>query len=414
MLVASTGMHEANAATTKKPAATTITKAKAQTRVRGTIPAGRAPIKSTRKRPLIARILAPSEGHLAGLHRGDDPLDLRSSVALVVDQDTNEVLFEKNQHAVLPIASVTKLMTALVTVEANLPLAEELQVSQDEMVRAGIRSNLRPGFEMTRGTALHLALMSSENRAAQLLGRTYPGGLSRFVEAMNAKARLLGMDDSHFADPTGLSAENRSSASDLVRLVKAAYEHDVIRQYSVSGELALAVGKRTVNYRNTNRLTDNPDWDIGLQKTGYISAAGRCLVMQAVIEGKRVVMVLLDSVGKYSRLGDAERIRDFLESPSLSKASRPASAPSSSRRDDVRATAGHRLVYVRVASLGGLTKPSPAEILPAVCSSSAIQSSCIRSAGADTDNPATTRPESSRMPAAMHRTPTSSSSLSRA
>jgi D-alanyl-D-alanine endopeptidase (penicillin-binding protein 7) len=332
MLAASAGMHEVNAATVKSPAAKTITKAKAETRVRGTIPAGRAPIKSTRKRPLIARILTPSEGHLAGLHRGDDPLDLRSSVALVVDQDTNEVLFEKNKHAVLPIASVTKLMTALVTVDANLPLAEELQMSQDEMVQAGIRSNLRPGFEMTRGTALHLALMSSENRAAQLLGRTYPGGVSRFVEAMNAKARLLGMDDSHFADPTGLSAENRSSASDLVRLVKAAYEHDVIRQYSVSGELALAVGKRTVNYRNTNRLTDNPDWEIGLQKTGYISAAGRCLVMQAVIEGKRVVMVLLDSVGKYSRLGDAERIRDFLESPGLSKASTPAAAANPSRR----------------------------------------------------------------------------------
>ncbi len=332
MLVASAGMHEANAAPANSPAAKTITKAKAQTRVRGTIPAGRAPIKSTRKRPLIARIFAPSEGHLAGLHRGDDPLDLRSSVALVVDQDTNEVLFEKNKHAVLPIASVTKLMTALVTVDANLPLTEELQVSQDEMVRAGIRSNLRPGFEMTRGTALHLALMSSENRAAQLLGRTYPGGLSRFVEAMNAKARLLGMNDSHFADPTGLSAENRSSANDLVRLVKAAYEHDVIRQYSVSGELALAVGKRTVNYRNTNRLTDNPEWEIGLQKTGYISAAGRCLVMQAVIEGKRVVMVLLDSVGKYSRLGDAERIRDFLESPAPSKVSTPAAAASPSRR----------------------------------------------------------------------------------
>ena len=332
MLAASAGMHEANAAPAKSPAAKTITKAKAQTRVRGTVPAGRAPIKSTRKRPLIARILAPSEGHLAGLHRRDDPLDLRSSVALVVDQDTNEVLFEKNKNAVLPIASVTKLMTALVTLDANLPLTEELQVSQDEMVRAGIRSNLRPGFEMTRGTALHLALMSSENRAAQLLGRTYPGGLSRFVEAMNAKARLLGMDDSHFADPTGLSAENRSSASDLVRLVKAAYEHDVIREYSVSGELALAVGKRTVNYRNTNRLTDNPDWEIGLQKTGYISAAGRCLVMQAVIEGKRVVMVLLDSVGKYSRLGDAERIRDFIESAGLSKASRPPVASSSSGR----------------------------------------------------------------------------------
>lgn len=335
MLAASAGMQAADAATAadnKSQAAKTITKAKAQTRVRGTIPAGRTPIKSTRKKPLIARIVAPSEGHLAGLHRGDDPLDLHSSVALVVDQDTNEVLFEKNKHAVLPIASVTKLMTALVTVEANLPLDEELQVSQDELVRARIRSNLRPGLEMTRGTALHLALMSSENRAAQLLGRTYPGGVTRFVEAMNAKAKLLGMNDTHFADPTGLSAENRSSASDLVRLVKATYEHDVIRQYSVSGELALPVGKRTVNYRNTNRLTNNPEWEIGLQKTGYISAAGRCLVMQVVIEGKRVVMVFLDSVGKYSRLGDAERIRDFLEAARLSKTSNPAPAADPSRR----------------------------------------------------------------------------------
>lgn len=328
-------VREAGATTTagtKSHASKTISKAKAQTRVRGTIPAGRSPIKSTRKKkPLIARILRPSEGHLAGLHRGDDPLELRSSVALVVDQDTNEVLFEKNKDAVLPIASVTKLMTALVTLDANLPLGEELQVSQDEMVRARSRSNLRPGFEMTRGTALHLALMSSENRAAQLLGRTYPGGVARFVEAMNAKARLLGMDDSHFADPTGLSPENRSSASDLVRLVKAAYEHDVIRQYSVSGELELPVGRRTVSYRNTNRLTDNPEWDIGLQKTGYISAAGRCLVMQAVIEGKRVVMVLLDSVGKYSRLGDAERIRDFIESTGLAK-SKPAAIATPAHR----------------------------------------------------------------------------------
>ncbi|MGH6611319.1 MAG: serine hydrolase [Burkholderiaceae bacterium] len=337
MLAASAGLQQANAssatarAVAKSPAKT-ISKAKANTRVRGTIPAGRAPIKSARKKPLIARILRPSEGHIAGLHRGDDPLDLQSSVVLVVDQDTNEVLFAKNKDAVLPIASITKLMTALVTVEANLSLDEELRVTSDELVRARIRSRLSPGIEMTRGTALHLALMSSENRAAQLLGRTYPGGLARFVEAMNAKARLLGMDDSHFADPTGLSAENRSSASDLVRLVKAAYEHEVIREYSVSGELDLPVGRRTVSYRNTNRLTENPDWDIGLQKTGYISAAGRCLVMQAVIEGKRVVMVFLDSVGKYSRLGDAQRVRDFLESAVTTKASKPVTNPDPARR----------------------------------------------------------------------------------
>lgn len=335
LLAASGPLQQAHAANsksvTKSEPAKTIANAKATQRVRGTIPAGRAPIKSTRKKkPLVVRV-SPSEGHLAGLHRRDDPLDLQSSVALVVDQDTNEVLFAKNKDAVLPIASITKLMTALVTVEANLPLNEELQVTSDELVRARIRSRLSPGVEMTRGTALHLALMSSENRAAQLLGRTYPGGVSRFVEAMNAKAQLLGMSDSHFADPTGLSPENRSSASDLVRLVKAAYEHDVIRQYSVSGELDLPVGRRTVSYRNTNRLTENPEWDIGLQKTGYISAAGRCLVMQAVIEGKRVVMVLLDSVGKYSRLGDAQRIRDFLESAVAAKSTKPTSGSDASR-----------------------------------------------------------------------------------
>jgi serine-type D-Ala-D-Ala endopeptidase (penicillin-binding protein 7) len=295
-----------------KQAARTIADAKSATRVRGTVPTGRAQA-IRKKRSVQRRPLRPSEGRLAGLQRVDDPLDLKSSVALVVDQDTEEVLFEKNTHAVLPIASITKLMTALVTVEADLPLDEELTLTRDEMVKAGMRSNLRPGLKITRGTALHLALMSSENRAAQLLGRTYPGGLPAFVEAMNAKALLLGMDDSHFADPTGLSSENRSSANDLVRLVKAAYDHEVIRDFSVSGELALPIGKRMVRYGNTNRLTTNPEWDIGLQKTGYISAAGRCLVMQAVIEGKRVVMVLLDSVGKYSRLGDAQRIRDWLE-----------------------------------------------------------------------------------------------------
>ena len=296
----------------------TATKASVKPRVQGTVPAGKAAIVSSRsagKKRVTGerRPLRPSEGQLAGLHRADDPLDLKSSVALVVNQDTDEVLFEKNTHAVLPIASITKLMTALVTVEANLPPDEELVVSQAELVRAGIRSNLRPGMKLTRDTALHLALMSSENRAAQLLGRTYPGGLDAFVEAMNAKARMLDMSDSHFADPTGLSPENRSSANDLVKLVKAAYEHEVIRSHSVSGELALPVGKRMVRYGNTNRLTANPDWDIGLQKTGYISAAGRCLVMQAVVEGQRVVMVLLDSVGKYSRIGDAQRIRDGLE-----------------------------------------------------------------------------------------------------
>jgi D-alanyl-D-alanine endopeptidase (penicillin-binding protein 7) len=256
--------------------------------------------------------LRPSEGQVAGLHRSDDPLDLRSSVVLLVDQDTEEVLFAKNEHAVLPIASITKLMTALVTIDAGLDLDEELLVTLEDRTVDRMRSNLRPGLRITRARALHLALMSSENHAAHLLGRTYPGGKAAFVDAMNAKALLLGMKDTRFDDPTGLSPDNRSSAEDLVKLVKAAYEYPVIREYSTSTEASLPVGKRLVRYGNTNRLTSNPDWDIGLQKTGFISAAGRCLVMQAVIEGRRVVMVLLDSVGKYSRLGDAQRLRDWM------------------------------------------------------------------------------------------------------
>jgi len=266
----------------------------------------------------------------APVRRGDElgiPLALKSAVALVVDQDTEEVLLEKNTNAILPIASITKLMTALVTIEADLPMDEELVVTREDRTVDRVRSLLRPGVKLTRGQALHLALMSSENHAAQLLGRSYPGGLEQFVEAMNAKAQILGMQESHFVDPTGLSPENRSTPQDLVRLVKAAYEYPAIRDFSTSSSLAVPFGKRVVNYGNTNRLVSNPSWDIGLQKTGYISAAGRCLVMQAVIQGRRVVMVLLDSAGKYSRIGDAQRIRNWLESGASIAPARAAGRP---------------------------------------------------------------------------------------
>jgi D-alanyl-D-alanine endopeptidase (penicillin-binding protein 7) len=303
------------------------TSAKARSAQTVNAAAVRADARSARssKKRFAHHPLRPSEGQLAGLHKTDDALALHSSVALVVDQDTDEVLFEKNTQAVLPIASITKLMTALVTVDADLALDEVLEVERSDRTIDRMRSWLNPGVKLTRGQALQLALMSSENHAAQLLGRTYPGGVPAFVRAMNAKAQLIGMHDSHFADPTGLSAENRSSPADLVKLVKAAYVYDAIRQYSVSHEMTLPVGRRLVRYGNTNRLTANPDWDIGLQKTGFISAAGRCLVMQAVIEGQRVVMVLLDSVGKYSRIGDAQRIREWIESR---KAVRPGQATS--------------------------------------------------------------------------------------
>jgi D-alanyl-D-alanine endopeptidase (penicillin-binding protein 7) len=269
--------------------------------------AGKAARRKVARRPAI-----PSEGMRAGLHKVDDPLDLRSSVALVVDQDTDEVLFEKNPQAVLPIASITKLMTAIVTLDAELPLDEQLLVTRYDRTIDRVPSRLTPGVKLTRAQALQLALMASENHAAQLLARTYPGGIPAFVEAMNAKAQMLGMHDSHFADPTGLSPENRSSPADLVRLVKAAYDHPEIRAYSTTAELTVPIGRRVVRYANTNRLVSHPEWDIGVQKTGYISAAGRCLVMQAAIEGKRVVMVLLDSVGKYSRIGDAQRLRRWI------------------------------------------------------------------------------------------------------
>lgn len=255
-----------------------------------------------------------SFGQLAGLHSTQDPLDLNSSVALVIDQDTHEVLFSKNDHAVLPIASLTKLMTGLVISEARLPADELITITQDDVdTEKWSRSRLTVGATLTRGELLHLALMSSENRAAHALGRTYPGGLSTFVSVMNAKARMLGMKDTRYVEPTGLSSRNQASAQDLALLVDAAYADATVRELSTSPEYQVEVGNRMLQYNTTNRLVRNPDWEIGLQKTGYISEAGQCLVMQTRIAGRKLIMVFLDSTGKLSRIGDAERVRRWLE-----------------------------------------------------------------------------------------------------
>ena len=261
----------------------------------------------------------PSFGQLAGLHEVGDPLDLKSSVALVVDQDTNEVLLSKNDQAVLPIASLTKLMTGMIISQAKLPMDEPITITQDDVdTEKGSRSRLLVGSTLTRGEMLHLALMSSENRAAHALGRTYPGGLEVFVALMNAKARQLGMTDTRYVEPTGLSSRNQSSARDLAVLVKVAHGDPLLRELSTSPGYEVAVGPKTLQYNNTNGLVKNPTWDIGLQKTGYISEAGRCLVMQTQIAGRKLIMVFLDSAGKFSRLGDAERVRHWVESmPSL-------------------------------------------------------------------------------------------------
>jgi D-alanyl-D-alanine endopeptidase (penicillin-binding protein 7) len=271
---------------------------------------------TTRRKHIIQAIVPakPSFGQMAGLHALQDSLDLKSSVALVIDQDTREVLFSKNDHAVLPIASLTKLMTGVIISGAQLPLDELITVTEDDIdTEKGSRSRLKVGTTLTRGEMLHLALMSSENRAAHALGRTYPGGLRVFVSLMNAKAKMLGMVDTKYVEPTGLSSLNQSSAQDLATLVNAAHADPMLRDLSTSTGYQVAVGSQTLQYNNTNRLVKNPEWDIGLQKTGYISEAGQCLVMQTKIAGRKLIMVFLDSAGKLSRLGDAERVRRWVE-----------------------------------------------------------------------------------------------------
>jgi D-alanyl-D-alanine endopeptidase (penicillin-binding protein 7) len=276
------------------------------------------------------RSLQPSDEQPIGLHEGYDRLALRSSAALMLDAKSGQVLFEKNASAVVPIASITKLMTAIVVLDAGLPLDEPLTISKADFDRERFTgSRLRAGTVLTRDEMLNLALMSSENRAASALGRHYPGGLKAFVARMNAKARELGMTSTRFVEPTGLSSSNVSNAYDLARLVRAASRYPLIRAHSTSGSLTVASGTRAVSFRNSNRLVHKPDWDIGLQKTGYIREAGNCLVMQASIEGRPMVLVLLDADNKLSRFGDARRLRDWFESSPPFTGGTHASAQSS-------------------------------------------------------------------------------------
>jgi D-alanyl-D-alanine endopeptidase (penicillin-binding protein 7) len=259
-----------------------------------------------------------STGERLGLRGSADPLDLSSSVALVMDQDTNEVLFSKNDSAVLPIASLTKLMTGLVIADAQLPMDEPITITQDDVdIHKFSRSRLAVGTTLSRGELMHLALMSSENRAAHALGRTFPGGMAAFVAHMNAKARLLGMTDTRYVEPTGLLSQNQSSARDLATLVSVAYDRPILRDLSTSPGHQVDLGRRTLQFNNSNRLIHSPHWEIGLQKTGYISEAGRCLVMQAKVAGRKLIMVFLDSAGKLSRVEDAERVRRWVEAQSV-------------------------------------------------------------------------------------------------
>jgi D-alanyl-D-alanine endopeptidase (penicillin-binding protein 7) len=251
---------------------------------------------------------------------------LRSSSALVQDAQTGEVVFGKNTDAVVPIASITKLMTAMVILDYGLDLDEEVVLTKEDAVRMkGSRSRLRTGLKLTRGDLLLLALMASDNRAAAALGGSYPGGLEAIVDAMNVKAAVLDMEETRFVEPTGLSPANVSTAADLAKLVRAAHEYPLIREYSTRDRAAVrvATGKRTrvLNYGNTNGLVRSKHWEIELSKTGYISEAGRCLVMHVRLAEKDLIVVLLDSWGKHSRVGDANRIRKWLESAGLDRSS---------------------------------------------------------------------------------------------
>jgi len=264
----------------------------------------------------------------------DDEISIQSSAALVVDQKSGEALYAKNVDIPTAIASITKLMTAMVVLDAELDMGQEIVVNAEDVDRLkGTGSRLALGTRLTREELLHLALIASENRAASALSRSYPGGRPAFIAAMNRKARELGMKDSHFVDGTGLNSGNRATANDLVKMVDAAYRYPFIRESSGTGSYDVSVpgthvvkikenGKvrkvhrpvqRHIAFNNTNSLTRNEEWDIGVSKTGYINEAGHCLVMQTRIADQRVIIVLLDSAGKWGRIGDAQRIRKWLE-----------------------------------------------------------------------------------------------------
>jgi D-alanyl-D-alanine endopeptidase (penicillin-binding protein 7) len=264
----------------------------------------------------LRRVAAPARAHrLAAASHADIPTALRSGAVMILDPSSGAVLFEKNAVEPMPIASLTKLMTALVVIEARQAMEESITVTDADVDRLKHSSSrLRVGARLTRSSMLHIALMSSENRAASALGRNYPGGQPAFVAAMNAKAAALGMVHTRYVEPTGLSSANVSTAEDLAKLVIAAQRQPLIRAYSTDHDHTIRQAGRVTAYRNTNRLISNRSWNIGLQKTGYIDEAGRCMVLHATIRKRPVVMVFLDAQGKFSRAADANRVRAWLTS----------------------------------------------------------------------------------------------------
>ena len=258
----------------------------------------------------------PAKATKASAVAGAGEPSLKSAGVMVLDPTTGQTLYSKNADEVTPIASITKVMTAMVVLDAKLPLDEPLQITNEDIdLLKNTRSRLPIGSHFRRDDLLRLALMASDNRAASALGRNYPGGLPAFVDAMNAKARELGLTHTHFVDSSGLAPGNVSSAGDLGRMVMAAANYALIGEYSTTEavNVTLPESGRKLSFVNTNSLVRASDWEIGLSKTGYISESGKCLVMQAIIANQPIVIVLLDSWGRLTRIGDANRIRKWLE-----------------------------------------------------------------------------------------------------
>ena len=270
--------------------------------------ASAAPVQAPPTVAVAAQQTAPARLALASRP------DVRSHSFYVFDESTASVLAARNERVAVPVASITKLMTALVVLDAGQSMQQTLTITADDVRgTAGNSSRLPVGARLTREDLLRLALMSSENRAAHALCRNYPKGLAACVKAMNNKAAGLHMATARFVDPTGLSSGNVASAADLAKLVIASAANPQISAFSTAARHTVTVNRRAIEFRNTNLLVDNPSWQVDVQKTGYIAEAGRCLVMQTVIDGRAVVIVLLNSWGKYTRIADAKRIRTWME-----------------------------------------------------------------------------------------------------
>jgi D-alanyl-D-alanine endopeptidase (penicillin-binding protein 7) len=286
----------------------------------------RAVTPKNEKTPTGAKAVVPAANHgksAAGAAAGVVAASggLRSNVVFVQDLNSKAVLYSRNEQVVRPIASITKLMTAVIVVDAKLPMSEVIQITQADVdVVKHSRSRLAVGAKHTRGDLMHLALMSSENRAAHALGRSYPGGMTAFVSAMNAKARELGMVQSTFVDPTGLSSANVSTPRDLVKLLQASASRPSIRFYTTDQQHEVRSAGHPTLFRNTNMLVSNPSWDIKVSKTGFINEAGQCLVMVARINNRDTAIVLLNAEGKGTRIGDAIKIRQMIQAKQVASA----------------------------------------------------------------------------------------------